>query len=110
VHAAIVGQEEVIEFLIAHVVVHDLPCGLFHVHVIRRVRQNEFAFSPSISRVYTPRRCSRRRSLDDAQKPQVSELGETGCFSFVHIEVIFFDLLVVDIGKELIYLRTSKPV
>ena len=45
-HAAVSREEEVIEILVGHVVVHDLACGLFDVHVIRRIGQDQVCLLP----------------------------------------------------------------
>ena len=110
VHTAVCRQKEFVEFRVLHVVVHDLARRLLDIDVVRGISQNEVCLfavhKPGVDLF------AGTVTADDpmpAQQPEVSRLGEAGLLQLlVHIEVIFFDLFVVDVRKERIHLRRVK--
>ena len=92
------AEQEPVEFIIRHIVVLDFPSRFFYVYVVRWIRQYQIGFLP----VHQPCVSFWQRSIaaDNAvfpQEPDVTSLGKSRLLQFpVHIEVIFFHLLVVD--------------
>ena len=101
-HAAISGQEEVVEVRIVHVVVHDLAGGLLHVHVIRRVRKNQVCLlSVHESSVYFLAGGVSADHSVRTKAPQITQLREHRVLQLpFHIEVIFLHVLRVHLIKE----------
>ena len=104
------AEQELIKFIIRHIVVLDFPGRFFHIYIVRRIRQHQIGFLA----VHQPCVGFRQRGIaaDDTvfpQEPDIPCLGHSRLFQFsVHIEVIFFHLLVVDFRKELLHFRRLK--
>ena len=109
-HAAIGGEQEAVKLLIFHVVVHDLPRRLFHIDVIRRVRQHKVCPLP-IHQAGVNLFAGTVSANDTmpSKTPEVPQLRKARLLEFlIHIKVVFFDLLVIDVGKKLIHFRCVK--
>ena len=106
-HAGIGSKQELVEVLVGHVVIQDLPCCLLHVYVIRRVRHNDVCLH-TIHQLLVGSRIRGVPAEDDvtSQMPEVSCLGEGRILQFlVHIKVILFDFFRRHLVKELLHLR-----
>ena len=109
-HTAIGGEQEVIKFLIAHVVVHDLPRRLLYVHVVGRIRQDQvgpIAIHQTGVNFFAGAVAADHPVLSD--QPKVTQLAEDRLLQFgIHIEVVLVDLLVMELIEQRIDLRRIK--
>ena len=110
VHAAVGGEQEVIEFLVGHIVVHDFPGGLFHIDVIRRIGQDQICLlpihEPSVD-FFTGAVATDHTMLPET--PQVAELRKDRLLELrLHIEIILSHILRVDLIEQRLDLRRVK--
>ena len=92
------GKKEVIELLIFHVVIPDLPGAPFVINVVRRVRHHKVRFHPCHQHIV----CLRQSRIPDHQpvppkRPHISHFRHRRLFQFrVNVKVILRDLFVMD--------------
>lgn len=101
-------EQELIEGVICHVVVLDLPGRAFIVHIVRRVRDHEVGLDVVHQSVVGFLLCG--ISADQTvptERPDVASLGKGGLFQLlIHIEIIVMHAVlqavlekVVDLGR-----------
>ena len=103
-------QQELVEFRIAHVVIHDLTSSLFHIHVIRGIGKDQICLD-SVHQGVIAFRFGGIPAQNDVltQMPEVALFGEAWLFQLgFHIKVIFLDLLAVDLVEQGLNLRRLK--
>ena len=101
-------EQELIEGVVCHVVVLDLPGRAFIVHVVRRVRDHEVGLDVAHQGVvgFLFRGIATDQTVP-TKRPDVTGLGEGGFFQLlIHIEIIVVDAVlqaglekVVDLGR-----------
>ena len=101
-------EQELIEGVICHVVVLDLPGRAFIVHVVRRVRDHEVGLDVAHQGVigFLFRGISADQTVP-TERPDVASLGKGGLFQLlIHIEIIVMHAVlqavlekVVDLGR-----------
>ena len=109
-HAAECGQQEIIELRVRQIVVLDLSRCLFHIHAVRRVCQYQVCLLPvHQTGIYF---LAGRIAADDpvlSDEPQVTRPGKDRLLQLrVDIEVILFDILVMELVEQLPDLRRVK--
>ena len=103
-------QKELVEFRIAHVVIHDLTGSLFHIHVIRGIGKDQICLG-SVHQGVVAFCFGRITAQNDmlSQMPEVTLFGEAWLLQLgFHIEVIFLDLFAVDLVEQSLNLRRVK--
>ena len=103
-------QKELVEFRIAHVVIHDLTGSLFHIHVIRGIGKDQICLG-SVHQGVVAFCFGGITAQNDvlSQMPKVTLFGEAWLLQLgFHIEVIFLDLFAVDFVEQRLNLRRLK--
>jgi hypothetical protein len=92
------GEKEVIELLVFHVVIPDLPGSPLIICIVRRVRHHKVRFRPCHQHIV----CLRQGGIAYHQpvppkRPDVAHLCHGGLFQFrVNVEIILGHFLIVD--------------
>ena len=110
VHLLECCQKELVEFLVTHVVIHDLTGRFFHIHIVRRIGKNQIClgtFHQGIVAFCLSGIAAQNNVL--SQMPEVALFGEARLLQLgFHIEVIFLDLFAVDLVEQRLDLRRFK--
>ena len=103
-------KKEFIKILIGHIVILNLSGSLFHIHVVGRIRKNHVcpsAFHQNV--VVFGKNGIPAQNPVFSEKPHITFSGNARFLQFpFHIEVILFDLFVMDLIEQLLYLRRFK--
>ena len=103
-------QQELVEFRVAHVVVHDLAGRFFHVYIVRGIGKHKISLHAIHQGIVALSfRGVTAQNTVPAQHPKVTCLREGRLLQLrFHIEVIFLDVLVVDLVEQRLDLRRLK--
>ena len=92
------GEKEVIELLIFHVVILDLPGAPLIIRIVRRIRHHKVCFRPCHQHIV----CLRQSGIPNHQpvppkRPNITHLCHGRLFQFrVNVKVILRHFLVMD--------------